>query len=90
MGINNDLLITRTVRVNARQGLKHPLTDRTKGIVAERVHAGIAKALLLGKAVPAFPDGGGTVFYFIAPGGKLAALQQTHSQVVLTCLAQDR
>src|SRR4051794_24636831 len=43
------------VEIDAGDGPVHPVANRTERVVIERVHAGVAKTLVVRPRVPAFP-----------------------------------
>ena len=76
MRLDINSLIAWTIRLDSGQRLKHPFADGAKGVVRKRIHGCVvaAKGVLFRVAIPAFPDGGGTVGDFVAPRGEFARL----------------
>ncbi len=61
------------IQFNSGDVAKKPLADGAQRVVVEGIHAGVKKAVLMGPAIPALPDGGGAVFYGVKPGGVIIA-----------------
>src|SRR5271157_1900369 len=90
VGLDEDLLVRRTVALDAADILDHPLIRGAEGIVGERVHTRVLEALFGGPAVPPLPDAGGSVLDREAPGGKGVVEEETIGHVMTADLGEDQ
>lgn len=85
VGANDDLRVTRTIRLDTRQGSEQPFADSTKRIVRKRIYGGVVstESVLFRVAVPTFPNRSRPLIDLVAPGRELVALQQERCQIML-------
>ena len=84
-GPDDDALVARPVRLDARQLREHPFADRAERVMREGIHLRVlraAEAFVLGIAVPALPNGRRALLDLITPRRVFAALQEAHGQIV--------
>ena len=74
---------------NAADVFEHPLHDGSIGVVGEGVHAGVLEAVFGGPAVPAFPDGGGSVDDGEEPAGEGLVVEEAEGDIVATDFGED-
>src|SRR5208337_4521003 len=90
VGLDEDLLVRRTVALDATDVLDHPLIHGAEGIVGERVHTRILEALFRGPAVPPLPDAGSSLLDRETPGGKGIVEEETIGHVMAADLGEDQ
>ena len=77
-GLQQDVLVPGPLRIDLQTG-HHPVqpgADGAIGVMVERIHGGILGAALRRPAVPALPDGGGSLRDGIQPGRALFLVQE--------------
>ena len=67
----------------------HPIYNGAVGIVVQAVHTGAADAAVRQYGVPAFPDSGGSHFYFIQPAWKIVVEKQGVGNLIVTIFRED-
>ncbi len=69
------------VGVEAGDFAPEPFADGAEGVVVEGVHAWVLEAAALDEAIPAFPDGGRSLFEHVAPRGDVGAGEEGVDEV---------
>ena len=77
------------VEVDSGDGLVEPCADRAVGVVVEGVHADVLEALVVGPAVPAFPNRGRTLGDGVEPAWPLLLGEEVEGDVVSAVAGED-
>ena len=90
-GFEDDVTVAglRRVELQAGDGQDHPRADGAVGVVVEGVQALVLKSFFRRPAVPAFPDGGGSVFHGEQPGGKGLLFEQPVGDIEVAVALKD-
>lgn len=67
--LDKEMFVARPGRIRGKAGdaFMHPLADRPVGVMVERVHPGIAEALLVAVTIPTLPHRGGSLVDRVEP-----------------------
>ena len=77
------------VKINSTDDRVHPGANRAVSIMIERVHIWILEAFIMRPAVPAFPDGCGSLGDRVKPGRPAGLFEQCIRRIQMTGFTQD-